>query len=158
MSKASIETKLITKIIVDSSVDIVMGNRIDQTFFTGENRRIFKYIENFKLKYGEIPSEEIVNHEFPDLKLYYANEPIQYYCDKLKERKKHEKMAEALVSTASLLDDKQVKEAEKSMREVIVSLNNMESNMQALTLSTGITERKERYEKRKTAGGTLGIS
>ena len=151
------EVKALTRIILDGDFPYVLGNGINHTFFSGEYRKMFKFLEDFYKDYKEIPSEDTFSSKFPDFNFYVPREPLKFFIDELKRRREHMKMQETLSNVAEDLDNGNISEAKIQIRDLNAELNSLERSDSSLDIKANVKARMERYQLRKEAGGIVGI-
>ena len=82
----SIENKFLYKLLDSKDWDSVVERGITEDFFTGSNRRAFRWIGEFNVKYGKLPDIDTFNKRFPEIELDSdCSEKILYYCDEVGE-------------------------------------------------------------------------
>ena len=74
------EKAVLSRILFSNEWSAVMDRRITEELFQDTTcRACFRFLSDFYTKYGKVPSLELVEEEFKDLKLTYMKEPVDYY-------------------------------------------------------------------------------
>ena len=131
-----IEIGLISKVLETGDFITVKDKQIKPYFLTeGTNRRAFKYINDFYLKNGVVPTIRVFKQQFPQLELdTYKNaitfeetigteENLNFWCDELRTKPKQKDIVET----------------------------------QAIDITKDAEDRKANYLKRKENQGMIGI-
>ena len=109
----NIELGFISKLIENKDMKLLKDLDIKSSFLTGENKRVFVYIQNSFRETGEVPTSRVLEQKFPsyELETYYKDgevvvgteETLQYWCKELRTKAKHNKMADAVENIAEML-------------------------------------------------------
>ena len=100
----SIENSFLKKLIETKDWDTVLDKDIDTSYFSGANKRAFKWISDFKIKYGELPDKETFKKRFPEITLdIEAPETVGYYCDELRQKIKHNKLVATICAGPTII-------------------------------------------------------
>lgn len=121
-----------------------------------EHKACFMFIRKFYAQYGTIPSPQLIGEEFPNLHIGYAKEPAEYYIDKLMENYARSHGASLLMDSAKSLMVNPLKALEKIQAGISKLLIQSRPSRDMVLKENG-EKRKERYLKRKEAGGVDGI-
>lgn len=98
------EKDLVSKILFTENVSDVVGRKIHSGMFVDNNsKRVFDFLIDHYVKYGEVPAIDLVEKEFPRYALSYPKEPVDYYIDKLVENYVRNKSSEILVNNTKKL-------------------------------------------------------
>lgn len=153
-----VENNLLSKLIETKDYTLVKEQQIKDTFFAGENKKVFKFITEYVIKYGETPTPTVLEREFPSFKLSEVNEPLKYYCDELRKKVRHNKIAELTERLADSLDDLDSEKAFADLMKTSLEIQNEIVISTAVDITEDTSDRKESYKKRKETRGMLGIS
>ena len=149
-----IENGFISKLIETKDIKTIKDQQIKPSFFTGENRRVFNYIQDVYTSTGEVPTSRAITHKFPSFKFEKngeevgTEESLLFWCGELRTKVKHNKLAELIQDSADLINEEKSEEAYTEVKKKILSIE------QEVTISTSIDitkveNRKEEYLKRK---------
>lgn len=151
------EKAVLSRILFSDDWIGVMDRRVTAELFQDtECRRCFQYLHDFYGKYGKIPSLELVETEFPDIKLSYAKEPVEYYLDKMTENYVRNRGSQLLMNSAKTLVESPMKGLEK-LQSGVASLSTDAMPTKDDAVSDTAEKRKERYLKLKNVGGMDGM-
>ncbi len=153
---ADFEHNLVSKILFSGEIKDVLDRRIDDRMFVDDrNRKVFIFILSYYKNYGELPTIETVELEFPDYKISHVKEPANYYIDKILETYVRNKGSEILLSNTKLL-----------VSDPLKGLEELQSKFSKLTLEANPTEdvnflestavRKQKYLDLKNMKGIDG--
>jgi replicative DNA helicase len=157
---ASVESDFISKLLYTQEWGVVDEQNITQKFFSGRNKKAFKYISDFKIKYKKIPSIKEFQKRFADIELTDEDEleeSMKYYCDAVREKTKHNTLASAVSDAHELLDEFETDEAYKKITGAVRKIENDVILSDCRQINEGVEQRKKDYLKRKTTGGMIGI-
>lgn len=154
---SNIETQLISKIIETGDLIVVNDMQITPRFFTGRNRVAFRFITRHQTKYGKVPSADVFKKKHPKLKLSDAPESLRYYCDEIRNKRKHNTLVDGMDEATELIDKLETDEAYKIIQQVISKIEQdiILTDRQEVTKNT--EQRWNDYETRKNMGGMTGI-
>lgn len=159
----NIESNFITELLVSGDFVKVVDEGITSNFFSGNFRQAFKFILNHNTSYGKLPTITTFKKKFPDIALtrtnkkYGTGEPMLYWCDELRNKKKHNMLVEALEEAG---DDINVLETEKALervRRVIYDVENQVVKGDRVKINEATSKRFEDYKKRQKTGGMTGL-
>lgn len=150
------EKAILARVLFSDDWNTVMDRKVTEDLFQdAECRRCFRYIVDFYAKYTKVPSLEIVEEEFPELKLSYAKEPADYYVDKMTENYVRAQGARLLMNGAKILVMKPLEglaELQAGIADLTVDVVPTRDDSIAGTIDV----RKERYLRLKNVGGMDG--
>ena len=120
----SVENKLLLKILQTKDWETVMDKGITANYFSGSNKRAFKWISEFKVSYGSIPEMDTFKKHFPEVSLNIdAKEHIGYYCDEVRKKIRHNKLIAVLDSAPDMLDNGNVDECYEKLSRLLLEVN-----------------------------------
>lgn len=165
------ETGLISKLLETKDVQTLQEYQIKPSFFYGEHKQVFNYILKHIQKHGTVPTVRVVEDRFPDYELYTykkskktpiptvgTEEVMSYWCDELRTKIKHNKLADMLEDVAGNLEDLSTEKAYDTLRKGLAELDNETSETESVQINDKAEERKKVYLERVRTGGMLGIS
>lgn len=154
----SIENSFLKKLIETKDWDTVLDKDIDISYFSGANKRAFKWISDFKIKYGELPDKETFKKRFPEITLdIEAPETVGYYCDELRQKIKHNKLVAALEKVDTLINDREVDKCYNLLEDLITEVNSEFTLKESIDLGSNTEKRYQDYLVSKASGGMTGI-
>ena len=107
----SVENKLILKILQDKEWDTVIEKGITPNYFTGSNKRAFKWLGDFRVAYGSIPDIDTFKKHFPEVSLNVdAKECTSYYCDEVRKKIRHNKLVAVLDKATDRINNDEIDE------------------------------------------------
>ena len=165
-----IEIGLISKILESGDFIAVKDKQIKPYFITdGENRKAFRYINDYYLKNGSVPTIRVFKQQFPDFVLdTYKNpitfeetvgteEPINFWCDEVRTKTKHNKICDIVEEMAQSLEKLDTEKAYGLMKKGLIYIENDIVETQAIDTTKDAEDRKANYLKRKENRGMIGI-
>ena len=165
--KYNIELGFISKLIETKDMKLLKDLDIKSSFLTGENRRVFSYIQSVFKDTGEIPTERVIKHKFPnyELETYFnggkyvvgTEETLQYWCKELRTKAKHNKMADSLESVAEMLEDGETEKAYEEYKKNLWQIENEIVESDSVDITKDTEDRKQAYLERKMNKGMIGI-
>jgi replicative DNA helicase len=154
------ETRLLHKAISLQDLAPILTKAVDETWFDiDEDRRLFLFMRQFFVNYGESPSIDAVKDNFPAFDLVEVSDPIDYLLDAVvAERRK--KATIAMLGEAIKLIDKE-KDHEAALLALQGGLVGIEASSfkgaATVDLTNNPEQRYEEYLTRKnTPDGILG--
>lgn len=151
------EKAVLSRILFSNEWNNVMDRRVTEELFQDmECRKCFKYVYDFYSKYGKVPSIDLVEEEFKDLRIEYAKEPVDYYLDKMVENYIRVKGSQVLLGSAREIVKSPMKGIEKLQTEVAELTLEAVPTRDDLVEDT-VEDRKARYLRLKNAGGMDGM-
>lgn len=165
-----IEVGLISKILESGDFVAVKDKQIKAYFISdGDNRKAFKYINDFYLKNGSVPTIRVFKQQFPNFILdTYKNaqtfedtigteEPITFWCDEVRTKVKHNKICDIAEEMAEALNNLDTEKAYGLMKKGLIYIENDVVETQAIDTTKDADDRKASYLKRKENRGMIGI-
>jgi len=151
------EKAVLSRILFNNEWSSVMDRRVTEELFQDmECRKCFKYVYDFYSKYGKVPSIDLVEEEFKDLRIEYAKEPVDYYLDKMSENYVRVKGSQVLISSAREIVQSPMKGIEK-LQTALAELTLEAAPTRDDLVEDTVEERKARYLRLKKAGGMDGM-
>jgi replicative DNA helicase len=168
MSQAyNIERGLISKILETKDIISVKDAQIKVSFFTGEHRRAFQYIYDSVIKTGEVPTVRAFEQKFPNYQLESIEqdgveivgneENIKYWCDELRNKVKHNSLAEAVEEAVKDIEDFDTEKAYKRLKQEIAFIESEVVETNDIDITKNTEDRKQAYLRKKESKGMLGL-
>ena len=163
-----VERGLVTKLLETKDMMLVKDLQIKPFFFSGESRRVFDYIEKYYMENSEIPTVRLVKQTFPQYEMEtYVNsdvnevigteEPLKYWCNEVRKRVKHNKLADITEELATKLENFDSEGAYDVLKKTVLYLENEVIESNAVDITKDTKSRKELYLERKRNKGMIGI-
>lgn len=151
------EKAVLSRILFSNEWNNVMDRRVTEELFQDmECRKCFKYVYDFYSKYGKVPSIDLVEEEFKDLRIEYAKEPVDYYLDKMTENYVRVKGSQVLIGSAREIVKSPMKGIEKLQTAVAELTLEAVPTRDDLVEDT-VEDRIARYLRLKKVGGMDGM-
>jgi archaellum biogenesis ATPase FlaH len=158
------EQGLLTELLVTGDMVSVVDKSINASYFTGRYKKAFKFIQEFQSKYGKMPSIEVFLQKNPNIELskvdnkYGTGEKIQYWCDEVRAKKKHNTIADSLDTVVTLInEEKDADKAYEELKRLVLRVENEIVFSARMKINENTKKRKEEYKKRQKSGGMTGI-
>ena len=164
----SVERGFISKLIESKDFKLLKDQQIQSFFLTGDNRRVFQYIqESFKTT-GEVPTPRVIKQKFPSYALEFHNvngeevvgtdETLLYWCKELRTKAKHNRMADITEAVAEKLDNGDTEEAYSLLKKGVWKIEDEIVESSSVDITKNTEDRKQAYLERKKNKGMMGIS
>ena len=158
-----VEVALISKLLETKDYDTLKDKQITLQYFEEDYKDCMKFIDNYYMQHGLVPTVKVFKGKFPDIELEEyedhvgTEEPLTHWCDELRNKKTHNTIVHYLSRVAKSLDEEQVGDAVKSVRKLVNKIETELVETTAIDTTKDSRSRKERYEERKRNKGMLGI-
>lgn len=153
----SVENKLILKILQDKEWDTVIEKGITPNYFTGSNKRAFKWLGDFRVAYGSIPDLDTFKKHFPEVSLNVeAKECTSYYCDEVRKKIRHNKLVAVLDKATDRINNDEIDECYSDIGKLLLEVNTEFTLSEKVDVGTNTLERFKEYELSKITGGMTG--
>lgn len=142
----------------------VVDNQITSKYLSGRYKKAFKFIQQHQTQYGKVPSIETFKKKFPNIELaqingeYSTGETMQFWCDQLREKKKHNTIVDALDEVlVKINEDLDTEGAYAILKKLVLQVENELVLSDRIKINEDTHKRKEDYIKRQKSGGMTGI-
>lgn len=142
----------------------VVDNQISSKYLSGRYKKAFKFIQQHQTQYGKVPSIETFKKKFPNIELaqingeYSTGETMQFWCDQLREKKKHNTIVDALDEVlVKINEDLDTEGAYALLKKLVLQVENELVLSDRIKINEDTYKRKEDYKKRQKSGGMTGI-
>ena len=154
------ERKLLSKTILERDLTPLFDHNVNANWFTdNEDRKIWIFVREHFTKYGECPSIEVVNENFPTYELTPVNDSLDYLLDSLVSARRKIATANILRDAIEKIDKEQDHEgALLALQSGIIKLDSSgftETNDVDITEDNELDKRWTRYQERKANPETL---
>lgn len=160
----SVERGFISKVIETGNMKLLKDLQIKPYFLTGENRKVFQFISDTFKTTGEVPTPRVILQKFPSYKLETnsddevgTDETLLYWCNELRTKAKHNRMADLTEEIADKLDKGETEEAWDTMKKGVWKIEDDVVYSESVDITKDTEDRKAAYLKRKENKGMLGI-
>ena len=164
----SVERGFISKLVESKDFKTLKDQQIQPFFLTGDNRRVFQYIQECFKTTGEVPTPRVIKQKFPnyDLELHSVDneevvgtdETLLYWCKELRTKAKHNRMADITEEVAEKLDNGETEEAYSLMKQGVWKIEDEIVESSSVDITKNTDDRKQAYLERKKNKGMIGIS
>lgn len=165
----NVERGLITKLLSTKDMVTVKDKQIRVSYFTGENKKAFRFISDYYMKKGEVPTVRVFKQKFPEYDLEKFVDPetmteiigteesLLHWCDEIRKKVKHNKLADITEQVAENLENNDCDKAYEVMKKGILYIENEVEESTSVDITKNTEDRKAEYLKRKESGGIIGI-
>lgn len=162
----SVERGFISKLVEVGDMKLLKDLQIKPSFLTGDNRRVFQYISEHFKNTGEVPTPRIIGQKFPSYKLEThtendvvgTDETLLYWCEELRTKAKHNRLADIVEGVAGNLDSGETEEAYSLMKKGVWQIEDEIVYSESVDITKDTDDRKAVYLERKKNKGMMGIS
>lgn len=155
----SVENKLLLKVLETKDWETVMDKGITAKYFSGSNRRAFKWISDFKVSYGDIPTVETFKKHFPEVSLNVdAQEQVGYYCDEVRKKIRQNKLVSVLDQIPDKINKGDIDVCYEDLGKLLLEVNTDFTFTEKLDIGKNALQRFDDYQKSKLTGGMTGYS
>ena len=166
-SQYSVEKGFISKLLECKDFKLLKDKQIKPFFLTGDNRRVYQYITEVFTKTGEVPTVRVINQKFPSYSFESHNvegqevvgtdESLAYWCDELRVKAKHNRMADIIEEVADKMDDGESEEAYALLKKGVWKIEDEIVESDSVDITQDVDDRKQAYLERKKNKGMMGI-
>lgn len=153
----SIESNFFGALFKTQDWKTVVEKQITSRYFEGNKKRAFNWIRDFEFEYGQLPSLSEFQSKFPQVELTNSEDPMAYHCDELREKVKHNLIADATENVKNFINNYQTEEAYKELKKAVLKVETEVAINLSFSINKDIQKRYDRYVERRDAGGLLGI-
>lgn len=164
----SVERGFISKLVETKDLKLLKDQQIQPFFLTGDNRRVFQYIQECFKETGEVPTPRVLKQKFPNYELEIhsidgeevvgTDETLLYWCKELRTKAKHNRMADITETVAEKLDNGETEEAYALMKQGVWKIEDEIVESSSVDITKNTDDRKQTYLDRKKNKGMVGIS
>ena len=159
----------ISKLLQTKDMLTVKDAQIRVDFLSGESRLAYQYIYDVTISTGEVPSVRAFKRKFPNYELERVydeeqddlvvgtEENLQFWCNELRTKKKHNTLADATEEIVQSLEDFDVTTAYDKMKRVIAYIESEVEETHDVDITKDTEDRKKAYLERKKTRGISGI-
>lgn len=165
--KYDVEVGFISKLLETKDILTVKDCHIKATFFTGDNRPAYDYIYQSVMETGEVPTVRAFKQQFPHYKLETVEvdgkkvvgteENLKHWCKELKQKVKHNFIADRVEQVITKLQDYETEEAFNLLKKSIVYVESEVTDTTDVDITKDTQSRKEHYLEKKKNKGMQGL-
>lgn len=156
----NIENALISKIIYEGDFTTVADKQITARYMNGRNKKALKFINNFMMKYGKVPSSKVFLKNVKNYNLVPVeelDEHMEYYCDEVRNKYKHNTIVEQIEEVTGHIEELETEEAYNLIKQLVMKVENEVILSDRKEVNKDTKKRLDDYHKRAKAGGMTGI-
>lgn len=168
MANYDVEKGFLSKLLETKDLMTIKDSQIKTSYFSGENKLAFKFIYDTAMSTGEVPTVRAFKKRFPAYKLEQytkdgedivgTEENLIYWCQELRTKVKHNKIAEVIEDSMKDLQGFKSEEAYAKIKQGIAYIESEVVETSDVDITKNTEERKQAYLKRKENKGMLGLS
>lgn len=127
---------------------------VPPSLLSDKEKQIYEFILNYyRETKGSLPSKTVILNEFKEYKLYKnITDKIEYFANKLKERKEYNLLTTAISTIGNSLISKDLEKAKEIYREYAYKLGETDIETVTTVKSTLIERQKEYLDAKKNKG------
>lgn len=146
------EVRLLTRVIKERNISRLLLNNVTDTWFPdAEDKKVFVFLREHFVKYGECPSEELITETFPTYKFVESEDNIDFLIDDILVKRRKSSTVEIIRSAIDAIEKEQ--DHEKALLEIQRGVVKLEEDGFSETRDIDITadpmKRWEEYQERK---------
>ena len=156
----SVERGFISKLIESKDFKLLKEQQIQPFFLTGDNRRVYQFIQETFKSTGEVPTPRVIKQKFPSYELENHNvdgvevvgtdETLMYWCKELLTKAKHNRMADITESVAEKLDNGDTEEAYALMKQGVWKIEDEIVESSSVDITKNTDDRKDNVPRSKS--------
>jgi replicative DNA helicase len=163
----NVERGFISKLLEEKDMKLLKDQQIKPSFFTGDNRRVYSFIQNQFSSTGEIPTSRVLAQKFPNYELEVhtvegvehigTDESLLYWCNQLHIKSMHNRTADVVEAVAEKLDEGESEEAYAILKKGVWQIEDEVVISSSVDITKDTEDRKRAYLERKEKKGIMGI-
>jgi replicative DNA helicase len=138
-------------------LSILRDAGIDETFFHGDEKKIYQFIESHFLKHNALPQIDTVETETEITFPQFPEEPIGYWIDILQRRHKTNLIADANKELKAIALSGDVDSAKDVVRKLLIDLEHGEKSTRIVTVASVSPDVMEAHNQRQKATSIKGV-
>lgn len=160
----NIEQGFISKLVQEKDLTIVKDLQIKNSFFSGDNKKVYLFVTEFFRDNGIFPSDRILLAKFPHYPFEKLGESIGneenliYWGKELRLKVKHNSIIDLIEESASFLESYNTDDAYNVLKKRISYIENEIIENQDVDITQNSEDRILAYQERKSNLGMRGIS
>lgn len=166
-SNFNIESCLISKLLETKDILTLKDNQIKPSYFTGDNRNAYLFIQDTFLSSGEVPTVRVFTRKFPHYNLEVhtvsgsevvgTDESLKFWCDEIRKKVKHNRIADMVESVADKLKDLNTEDAYALIKKEISYIESEVVETSSVDITKDTQSRIDAYLEKKKNHGMRGI-
>lgn len=160
------EQGFITELLMSEDMLTTTDNQISLKFLNGKYKNAYRFIRDHYGKYGKVPSIKIFHDKFPNLELAKigkkcgTEESMQFWCDAIREKHKHNTIAESIEKMYETMGSEGEEVTEETYKIARTLVNMVENDIvlrDRMSVTSNTKKRKDDYKQRQKSGGMTGL-
>lgn len=157
------EECFITELLVSNDITTVIDSGITPKFLSGTNKEVLKVILDHNTNYGKLPNILTLKKKFPEFNFsrikgkYGTNEPMKYWCDEIREKKKYNSLVDLFEESEELMIAHDTEKVLAKLKQTITMIENEVAESDRIYINSDTAQRYEDYKKRQATGGLTGL-
>lgn len=156
-----VERLLIAKIVAERNYNDVYDAGVGIEHFDHPmNRKLFKLIQEFKVSYGEVPTEDVLQKDYPTVTLPDCSEySMEYLLDEIRRDRLSSILSEGMMEASGLVSERKPEEGLDLLAHAVREGSQQSRAAQVMDLTAMTTDAwaDELNERRKREGWLLGV-
>lgn len=153
-----VESAFLARVLLDSDLISVFEAKITSEFFEDpDNVKVFDWVRDYYSRYSKVPTRRTVRQEFPSYEIYKPDEPLDYYIDALRKRRKEALLTETIQAAVAHLREGDVDDAQRALAHGQVQIGTEVSVLRDTNLIETYEARLENYRMLRENPGMRGI-
>lgn len=167
MATYDVERGFISKLLQTKDIMSVKDQQIKSNYFIGDSRLAYQFIYDTVLSTGEVPTVRAFERKFPHYELEHikvngetvvgTEENLKFWCDELRNKVKHNTLADLVDSVAKDLQSFNTEEAYSLIKKRIAYIEGEVVESSDIDITKNTEDRKQAYLDRKNNKGMRGI-
>jgi len=153
----ALEVDLIHSLITNKHIVPALKKLPAEYLQVPEVKVMYGFIIDYFKKYKSSPTPQQLKEKFPDYEHKVETTDVDYFIDRLIERRVETGLAEVLVQGSTKLKEDGGLKALNQIRQAIMKLNVLTMKDEDIDITQNTDERRERYIERSAIKGLIGI-
>jgi len=159
-----IERGLISQLLSTKDMVFIQDQQIKPKFFTGDHYHVYRFILDYFGEHSEVPTVRVIESKYPNYAfetvegIVGTEEPLSHWCAEIRNKAKHNKMADLIDEMANDLTAFKTADAFDTLKNGLYYIENEVEVSSDIDITKDTQKRKELYLKKKETQGMLGIS
>lgn len=152
----SIERLFISAVLDHGVIEPAIEAKIsDEWFKDPDHTAVWLWVIDHWTRHSKVPDTRTLKQNFPSYRLSSTPEPLDYYIEQMRDRRKHDLMQVALAEVSSHLEEEDADAAIATMSMALQEVNSQVSSLQNEILTQTGDQRLEFYEELTRNPGRL---
>ena len=138
----ALEYDLIHSVLTNKHVTPIIKNLTIECIQIAEVQQIYVWIVDYFKKYKNCPTPDQVTEKFPTYEYKVETTDVNYFTDKLREKKIEKSLTEVIMKSSTKLKEEGGFKALSLLRNEVFKINTMSSENEDIDITQNIEERK----------------